>query len=309
MSYQVQSGRERFIYALHDPTDVSQKVYVGVTTNPKHRMYGHRGDARKGTKRYCCNWVRSLLARGTDPRMEVLEVVPPNGDWVEAEQHWIASLRYMGVDLMNHTAGGEGTVGYRPSQELRARRSAQLKGRKMPPEFGAKISAGKRGKPHRVTPLVCQSARIKSRGATLRKDNPFGFRGVGMCRKMYTAHCAGQYLGSFATIQEAALVFDDTARSLWGAEAAVNFPRPGEKSARPGIEPQEWDLPAPPPRKVHGFNRNNRSGYRGVSWSASAGKWYASTKLAGKSLNLGYYDDPAEAHRAYCAARAQKGGQ
>lgn len=45
---------------------------------------------------------------------------------------------------------------------------------------------------------------------------------------------------------------------------------------------------------------SNKSGYKGVSWSKQRRKWVAFIRVEGKSVNLGGYADPAEAHAAYC---------
>lgn len=42
---------------------------------------------------------------------------------------------------------------------------------------------------------------------------------------------------------------------------------------------------------------NNTSGYIGVSWSTSHGKYSASARQNNRSVNLGYFDDPEEAAR------------
>jgi hypothetical protein len=49
----------------------------------------------------------------------------------------------------------------------------------------------------------------------------------------------------------------------------------------------------------------NKSGYMGVSWAKVSKKWKAQIKTNGKVIGLGYFDDPAEAHRAYLAAKAK----
>ena len=48
-----------------------------------------------------------------------------------------------------------------------------------------------------------------------------------------------------------------------------------------------------------GKQRNNTSGYKGVSWSKCAEKWYASIHINGKTKNLGLYDTKIMAARAY----------
>lgn len=47
---------------------------------------------------------------------------------------------------------------------------------------------------------------------------------------------------------------------------------------------------------------NNKSGFKGVSWSSTAGKWWAQINREGRHYNLGYYDCPAEAAKAYQSA-------
>ena len=52
-----------------------------------------------------------------------------------------------------------------------------------------------------------------------------------------------------------------------------------------------------------GLTIRNTSGYLGVSWNIKSEKWMASIRINKKSKNLGYYDDPQEAHEVFkCAA-------
>jgi len=46
------------------------------------------------------------------------------------------------------------------------------------------------------------------------------------------------------------------------------------------------------------IRKNNKSGYRGVSWSA-CGKWWAQLSSNKEHFNLGYYDNPRDAAVAY----------
>ena len=45
---------------------------------------------------------------------------------------------------------------------------------------------------------------------------------------------------------------------------------------------------------------SNTSGYKGVSFFKSSGKWRAAIRVNGASLHIGYYDTPEDAHQAYC---------
>ena len=51
-----------------------------------------------------------------------------------------------------------------------------------------------------------------------------------------------------------------------------------------------------------GPRAHNKSGYRGVSWHKTANKWIAQIVCNKVHYYLGLFDDPKEAHEAYCAA-------
>ena len=56
-------------------------------------------------------------------------------------------------------------------------------------------------------------------------------------------------------------------------------------------------------KKINSWNRgnqkNNTSGYRGVSWNKNAGKWHAYIKVDGKRRHLGLFDCIEEARERY----------
>lgn len=47
--------------------------------------------------------------------------------------------------------------------------------------------------------------------------------------------------------------------------------------------------------------KGNKSGFKGVSWSANARRWRADIAINGKTKNLGYYSTAEEAARVYDA--------
>jgi hypothetical protein len=47
------------------------------------------------------------------------------------------------------------------------------------------------------------------------------------------------------------------------------------------------------------INRNNSSGYRGVSYIKARNKWIAQKQLNGQYHHLGYFDNPEDASAAY----------
>ncbi len=68
------------------------------------------------------------------------------------------------------------------------------------------------------------------------------------------------------------------------------------------------NLRAVPPRinKLNvGLNYRNTSGYPGVQWDKTRGKWFAQIGVRGRSIFLGRYTDVEEAAAAYKAALAK----
>lgn len=56
-----------------------------------------------------------------------------------------------------------------------------------------------------------------------------------------------------------------------------------------------------------GVQKNNRSGFKGVSWHKQRGMYEAYCCIGGKKTGLGFFDDPAQGHAAYLQARAAHG--
>jgi hypothetical protein len=50
------------------------------------------------------------------------------------------------------------------------------------------------------------------------------------------------------------------------------------------------------------FQKNNKSGYKGVFLDKRSGKWVAAIKVDGKPIHLGLFINPEIAHQAYCKA-------
>ena len=121
-SDKARSCKPTFIYALVDPT-TSECRYVGKTINLEKR-YGDHKYTKYKTKVSC--WARSL--KPLKPELAILEIVPPGGDWVEAEQFWIAYMKGLGARLCNHSDGGEGNLGLEHRADSKAKISASLMG-------------------------------------------------------------------------------------------------------------------------------------------------------------------------------------
>ena len=108
--------KKGYIYTLNDPIS-NEPRYVGWTVNMYNRLAAHITDSDKG---YKTNWVKSLKNKGLLPIMECVDEVPLS-EWVFWEQHYISLYKSWGFKLVNLTIGGDGTLGYRYSQELKDR--------------------------------------------------------------------------------------------------------------------------------------------------------------------------------------------
>ncbi len=117
---------------------VNGGVYVGVSVHPTKRWTQHRCASRAGvTPLY-----RSMRKHGIGLHtFEVIESHPTVEQASEAEVWWVRYLRALGARVFNLTDGGEGLLGYRPSDETRAKMSAARIGKRMSEEQRAKTAA------------------------------------------------------------------------------------------------------------------------------------------------------------------------
>ena len=58
-----------------------------------------------------------------------------------------------------------------------------------------------------------------------------------------------------------------------------------------------------------GIRSTNTSGFKGVTWDKSRGKWLAHIKLNGREIHLGRHKTPEEAHAAYCKGAEKHHGE
>jgi hypothetical protein len=135
------------IYTLRDPRTNAIR-YVGATTQTlRKRLSGHVRKLSRDTPK--CAWIRELLACGLEPSIEAVET--GFGNWDEAERLWIQRCKDEGCLLTNTTIGGNGTVGYQITPEVRAKIGAALKGKKHSPEWSANFAAAHRALGRKVS--------------------------------------------------------------------------------------------------------------------------------------------------------------
>lgn len=131
------------IYVLAHPL-TGEIRYVGKSVDINARYYRHLYFAKAGAKQRVCNWIRSLLKRNLQPICLVMETV--NGDGCKEEIEWIATLRKAGCRLTNLTDGGEGTLGFKLSDEIKQKISKIKHGKTFSEEHKQKIGQAHRGK-------------------------------------------------------------------------------------------------------------------------------------------------------------------
>jgi hypothetical protein len=112
------------IYVLIDPRDSAIR-YVGMTQHTlQFRLRLHlREKKSRGHKVW---WVQKLVRIGMPPRIDLIQQVPIKFG-PDAERYWISYFRATGCDLTNVTDGGEGTHGFKYSDEQKAKISTALK--------------------------------------------------------------------------------------------------------------------------------------------------------------------------------------
>lgn len=179
----------RYIYALADPRTY-QVRYIGQTS--RSLLVRHQEHSTiQHSKNHRSYWLNQLHFLNLKPLMLVIEECD-EFEWGSREQYWITYYQVLGCNLVNETAGGEGIVGYKhteeslqkmklprlQSRETRIRRSVgQLGNRKAlgykhTENAKQKISDGVRGTKHHFVKLTEKDV------LSIRKELNAGIKGV-----------------------------------------------------------------------------------------------------------------------------------
>ena len=117
---------------------------MGITKTPSNRFSRHLAE-KDGSHR--ANWISKLQRQGMIPSMQIIQEVP-EAFGAQSEIYWIAYFRSVGCQLTNSTDGGEGNLGWCPSEETRSKISISLKRYyDENPEVRTRIGDRRRGKP------------------------------------------------------------------------------------------------------------------------------------------------------------------
>jgi hypothetical protein len=99
--------KQVYIYALIDPRN-GQIRYIGKANNPNERYKNHFNSARdKNTHKR--NWINSIRKDGFRPELLIIDCVNIV-EWQYWEKFYVSLYKYYGFDLLNYTAGGDGTT-------------------------------------------------------------------------------------------------------------------------------------------------------------------------------------------------------
>src|ERR1051326_624363 len=143
-----------YIYVLLDP-ETGLWRYLGKSDNPISRAKAHikRCDENNSHKN---NWIRSLRARGLNPRMEIIDEIPYS-EWAFWEQEYLRIFRAINLPLTNSTEGGEAGPG------------GNNRGKKFSPSHCKNLSESHKGKPawnrgNKLSPEICKKVSEKLTG-------------------------------------------------------------------------------------------------------------------------------------------------
>lgn len=136
--------------------------YIGVSVDPKRRWRDHKLAATKGS---ALRFPRALAKYGFAAF-----------DWTivcwcrtyELALELERAARFVGMGYYNMTAGGEGMLGWSPSQETRAKSATARRGVRRSIQARARMSVAKKGRPalNREVPMSpAQLSKIKARAA------------------------------------------------------------------------------------------------------------------------------------------------
>lgn len=118
---------ENIIYGLIDKT-TQELRYIGKSVSGIERPREHFKPCNLKGNSYKQNWIKKCLAEGNKPEIIIIESFDNPETLFEAEIFYIAYFRGLGCKLTNLTDGGEGNIGWHPSEEtLKKQSEAALK--------------------------------------------------------------------------------------------------------------------------------------------------------------------------------------
>ncbi len=221
------TGRRTFIYALYEPNGALPR-YIGKADNPVVRLGNHLKptSVAQHTQKSC--WLRGLLRGGKRPIVRIVACVCAD-EWQAAERRWIAHFRNVGAKLVNGTPGGDGRArGATHSPEVKLKIGLATKRHWENADYREKVANASR--------KVLQSSAWRARRSAESQGRSRGGRHLLGCSPFWDRpeqhrwqariHVRGKRvsLGYFPSELDAALAYDNAARTYFGHAARTNFP-------------------------------------------------------------------------------------
>lgn len=256
-----------FVYALVDDREPEDVRYIGITNNPAKRLRDHVRDSAVETTRKA-NWVASVISTGGNILLGILKGGLTHHDAKSAEIELIRYFRSSDDRLTNLTDGGDGTSGYIPSAETRAKMRAAFLGKPGTPhteDAKRRIGESKIGIPR------SEETRAKLSAAKIGKPGP----------KHTDASRRKISLGNLGKKMPA---------------EAVNRIAEKLRGRRQSAEAIERKIAGM--RRV-GPRRGSVSGFKGVSREAATNRWRARLNVDGHEIALGSFATAESAAHAY----------
>ena len=301
-----------YIYGLVDPR-TGYVRYVGKSHNPKNRLNGHLIERRLKDNTHKSHWLNSLVSCGLKPELIILEETNRN-DWPSAETKWIAYYRSIPgyPKLTNKTNGGEGTYGYRFSDEqkdkLRKKRTPTQREHCSEGQRKRWVNSSEEEKQKmlqhlRYEPSIQERMRRSksARNAKRTDDACSKYRNVVRetknGRSSWRAGCIinGKQvcIGHFQSEEAAARARDQYVLKHIGEDVVLNFPRSNyhENPSNIIVEKNKRIYTQTP-------NRRNSSGYMGVTRNGPR-LWTAAVSHLGVRYRLGTHKTKELAAQAY----------
>lgn len=124
------NGPRNIIYAIRLTYDLTHEYrYVGLSSRGTKRFNEHLGHAyNENYEDYNSHKSRWIRKNSGKISFDILETVSSTDDLALAEIKWMTILKERGHKLMNETQGGDGTFGYRHTEEAKNAMSMKKKG-------------------------------------------------------------------------------------------------------------------------------------------------------------------------------------
>ena len=131
------------IYGLTDPRHfrLGELRYIGKSSSGLKRPKAHLWPSSCRKKTHLGSWLSTLREVGLLPVIETIQICNSEGELNAAEVSWIAFSRGIGINLTNHTDGGEGKTGLKHSDATKEKMASKKRGKKASLETRAKQAA------------------------------------------------------------------------------------------------------------------------------------------------------------------------